>query len=106
MPLTFPRRVPSEDFRAFDAAHVVSLLIDTVSQRIIATVAYGTVVNGAFVANKNVPTKQYTLDGAVFTRIAQRVPNVPTGTQNLYDIIKTTIWNELIALGAESGTVV
>lgn len=102
MPLTFPKRAPVEDFRAYTAAQVVSLTIDLVSKRIIGIVVYGDVVNGVFRQNKNVANKIITLDNAVFDELAAAVPNAQ---KTMYENIKEMFWNKAIDGGFESGVI-
>lgn len=102
MPLTFARRVPTDDTRATTAAQVLSLNIDLVSKRVIGLVGYGSVVGGNFVENKSIPQKTVVFDGADFLALATATPDP---AKNMYENIKTLFWQTAINKGIESGSI-
>lgn len=99
--LTFPLRVPTEDFKASTAARISILTFDIRSKRIVVVVEYGKLENSVFVQNLSIPPKQFTLDNVDW----QNVAAANFGTKQLIKELDDRILRYLVTKGLESGTV-
>jgi len=84
-------------------ANIKKLTIDLDSQRILVEVEYGELTGSNFKRRTDFPNKMYTIEGVDFTGVAGKIP---TPNKSLYDVIKDTVWEILIAKGWESGSII
>lgn len=102
MPITFLPK-PVDGVLTYSAAQLREILIDVRSCRVVITVDYGNIVDGAFVRNASIANKVYTLDCADWDLLAAAKPNALLG---MYDNVKNFAWTTLLSKGFETGTVV
>jgi len=91
MALTFPTKVRAPQV-AFTAAQMEEIIIDLVSNRVIARLVFGNVISGNFVRDKEIPP---------LMRVVE-TPNLSNAAQ--IKTLQSLVWQRLAAAGYESGT--